>query len=87
MNPRQSARSATTTVTAQPASQGAPPIKRLSPRQREALELVQAGRVQYGHEHPNMARRGHSTFPVFLIEATPPTDRKAAPSAHWKNTA
>ncbi|MEX7470521.1 hypothetical protein AB4Z39_12515 [Mycobacterium adipatum] len=43
-------------------------LKRLSPRQREALELVHAGRVQYGHEHPNMARRGHSTFPVFLVD-------------------
>lgn len=42
--------------------------KRLSPRQREALDLVQAGRVQYGHEHQNMARRGNSTFPVFLID-------------------
>lgn len=43
-------------------------LKRLSPRQREALELVHAGRVQYGHEHQNMARRGNSTFPVFLID-------------------
>lgn len=41
---------------------------KLSPRQREVLDLVRDGRVQYGHEHQNMARRGHGTFPVFLID-------------------
>lgn len=40
----------------------------LSPRQREALDLVRQGRVEYGHEHQNMARRGHGTFPVFLVD-------------------
>lgn len=41
---------------------------KLSARQQEALELVKEGRVQYGHEFPNMARRGHATYPVFLID-------------------
>lgn len=40
----------------------------LSPRQHEALDLVRQGRVQYGHEHQNMARRGRGTYPVFLID-------------------
>lgn len=42
-------------------------MKSLSPRQREAVELVKEGRVQYGHEHQNLARKGRGTFPVFLI--------------------
>ncbi|MGJ6127418.1 hypothetical protein QN239_33095 [Mycolicibacterium sp. Y3] len=41
---------------------------KLSARQQEALDLVRQGRVQYGHEFPKMARRGHATFPVFLID-------------------
>ncbi|PJE03577.1 MAG: hypothetical protein CK429_32750 [Mycobacterium sp.] len=41
---------------------------KLSARQQEAIDLVRQGRVQYGHEFPNMARRGHATFPVFLID-------------------
>lgn len=41
---------------------------RLSPRQREALELVRAGRVQYGQQYPAMARRGRHTWPVFLVD-------------------
>ncbi|GAT10323.1 hypothetical protein H7I77_05205 [Mycolicibacterium novocastrense] len=41
---------------------------KLTVRQQEALELVEQGRVQYGHEFPNMARRGHATYPVFLID-------------------
>lgn len=40
----------------------------LSARQREALDLVRQGRVEYGHEHQNMARRGRGTYPVFLID-------------------
>lgn len=32
----------------------------LSPQQRAALELVRAGRVQYGIEHPEMARRARA---------------------------
>lgn len=35
---------------------------KLSARQQEALELVKQGRVQYGHEFPNMARRGHAAY-------------------------
>lgn len=43
-------------------------MKKLSPQQEAALALVRAGRVQYGHEFPDMARRGRDTFPVFLID-------------------
>lgn len=41
---------------------------KLSARQQEALDLVREGRVQYGHEYQNMARRGHAGYPVFLID-------------------
>lgn len=41
---------------------------RISSTQRVALELVREGRVQYGYEYQNMARKGHGTFPVFLID-------------------
>lgn len=41
---------------------------KLSARQQEALDLVRRGRVEYGHEFPAMARRGHATYPVFLVD-------------------
>jgi hypothetical protein len=43
-------------------------LKRLSPQQRALLGIVREGRVQYGHEHQAMARRGRSTYPVWLID-------------------
>ncbi|WP_102145612.1 hypothetical protein [Mycobacterium hubeiense] len=43
-------------------------MSKLSARQREALALVGEGRVEYGAEHQNMARRGRVTWPVFLID-------------------
>lgn len=46
--------------------------KSLSPRQREAMMLVGEGRVQYGHEHQNMARKGRGTWPVFLVDSYRP---------------
>lgn len=59
---------------------------KLTVRQQEAIGLVEQGRVQYGHEFPpNMARRGHTTYPVFLIDGHAATTSKAAPSPHSKN--
>lgn len=46
--------------------------KSLSSRQREAMMFVGEGRVQYGHEHQNMARKGRGTWPVFLVDGYRP---------------
>lgn len=40
-----------------------------SPQQREALTAVAAGRVEWGNEYPNMARRREQAGPLmFLID-------------------
>ena len=41
---------------------------RLSRAQRRAVELVKAGRVEWGAEDQAMARRGHCWVPVWLID-------------------
>ncbi len=63
--------------------------KRIQPtsRQREALELVAAGRVQYGIEFPKMARRaaardgGTFDVPKYLIDELGAGPRAASLSA------
>lgn len=43
-------------------------MRKPTPRQIEALSAVDAGRVQWGHAYPDMARRGHTGPLVFLID-------------------
>ena len=43
-------------------------MSKLSKTQSEALEKVREGRVQFGHVYPEMARKGRSVFPEWLID-------------------
>ena len=43
-------------------------MRKPTPRQIEALSAVDAGRVQWGNASPDMARRGHTSPLVFLID-------------------
>jgi len=49
---------------------------RLSPHQRNALQAVADGRVEYGIEYPEMARRaaarGRRHWPAFLVDGNEP---------------
>lgn len=43
-------------------------MRKPTPRQIEALSAVDAGRIQWGNASPDMARRGHTSPLVFLID-------------------